>query len=726
MAVTLLVLGIVAASWPIAKRHSGWVAVLASLISVLLAVAAPNGGAVIATWIPEANVQWAFGLDGWSRLFWLLISGIGVVVKLFALGYVKDRQAEFFGVLTLFELAMLGVVLSQDLVMMFLFWEVTTFTSFLLIRWSQTESAGQAALRAWWMTGLPGLVMLIGIVGLKSAGIHDVASLANYSGDPWPLWLILVGCLAKSAQVPLHAWLPGTMVAPAPVSAYLHSATMVKAGIYLSARLVHSLPAETLLVLQWLGFGTLLFAGTLTLFQTDIKRILAYTTVAALGWMMGLIGVGTDAALGALVAVVAAHALYKSSLFLAAGAIEKAFGTRNISEIAGWGRQDPISQWSVVFAAVSMLGLPTTMGFMAKELSLKSIGLGDPTVWAFALGQIAMIGAPWLLLHNAKFNTTPGLKPMHPTLGVSLAPAVLGVVGAWFAGPFLAQVAASLTAAPPKAGLYLPWYGLLPEFWVSLGVIASALGLAASTRALRKPGAERAVSERIVQSSLDALFAFSKRVTGIVQSGSMRVYTRTFLIFVAIIAVIECRQLPWPELYGTAHPSDLILLLLGAASAWAALRARSRLGSILAAGGVGVVITSIFALYSATDLALTNLVTEILTLVLFAVMLTHLPRYRRISGKTQRQRDALFASGCGLAFAALVFMFSAPPFGSEIRDFYIAQSPDGAKALNVVNAILVDFRALDTLGEVAVLAGALIGVSVLIAATRRPKPQEVQ
>lgn len=701
---------------PFLRRGAATISIASSAIVFATILALPWPVEFRTPWIPTLGIDFSFSVDAWAALFLLLISGIGVVIKGFAAAYLPDRQPEFYGKITLFELAMLGLVSANDLVTLFLFWELTTLASYGLIRWKGDTKANKAALRAWWTTGLPGLVMLVGLIGLKAEGIHQLSDLGGATPPLWALICILLGALAKSAQVPLHFWLPGAMTAPAPVSAYLHSATMVKAGVYLVGRLVEPLQQHpaVLTALMALGLATLLWGGWLSLFQSDLKKLLAYTTVATLGTLIFLLGCGTPTSVHAAVSVVLFHALYKSSLFLSAGVLEKKFSAKSLDAMSGIAASMPWLAAVVWLSGLSMIGVPPFGGFVAKEVALKAIDSSSFWFRGFALGQVC-IGASWVALAwRLKGPGTPKAAPLG--LQWPLIPAAAGLALAFFLHPLanrlLEPAAQALLPGDPKVGFEL-WHGWTLELAVSAGIVAGAfaLGLWFSKRTSSEA---YATNEGLLQRFLDQLIEQSQWLTARVQTGSLRRYLKLLLLTAALSVAVLAPPLAWIEPAGQPDGIDLLLFVLAISSAWAACVIRTRLGAILTAGGVGVVMTALFALYSAPDLALTNLIVEVLTVLVFAVMLSRLPKVFPVRKPSSHYRDLAIGLGAGLVFAGIVYACSSPPFGSQLSEYFVANSPTGAKAQNVVNAILVDFRGIDTFGEIAVLLCAAVGASFLL------------
>jgi len=652
---------------------------------------------------------------------------MGLVVKLYAAGYQKERRGEFFGRLTFFEFAMLGVVLADDLLLLFTFWELTTLASYGLISWKQEPKAWKAAMRAWWVTGLPGLVLLVGLVGWQTLGVSrlsDLSALASVSMHPATV-CVMVGALAKSAQVPFHFWLPGAMTAPAPVSAYLHSATMVKAGVYLLGRMQPALGTQGETVLVWVGAATLVLGSMMSLFPKEFKKVLAYTTVAALGVMVMLVGLQGKYGAAALVSFVLFHALYKGTLFWSAGAIEKAGRGTDLDSAKGWGADLPLVRVAVWLAVLSMLGIPLFGGFMAKELMMKAV-----LEWGGLLPGLVLVGAAGMGASGLAMALSGGFarsgRWRFTALEMPIVPAVLGVVLA-LGMPLVLLTGAADAVGDVSHARFALWYGVDAALIYSIVAVALATLWAMRSTRLDLPlfgGSE------LLQGLIDGFQPVGAWLAGRVQNGSLRRYLVLMFGFFAVVvgAALVSGSARWPQLrteFGERWLLlDLLLAGLAILGAIGSVRARSRWAAILSLGGVGVVMTLIFGLYSAPDLALTNLSVEVLTLVLFGVMLQRLPRLGLTHAGWRVQSARVIGVAAGAVFGLVVWVVASERYGamqtglSAMAQQIIASSPTEAQAKNVVNAILVDFRALDTFGEVAVLMGAMVAAAILIRKSR--------
>ena len=725
--------GLVAALCPLLKGRAVFASLGAGGLTFALALAAGGDSwSFSVPWILALGAEIGFRWDGWAWLFTLLISGMGLVVKLYAAGYQKERRGEFFGRLTFFEFAMLGVVLADDLLLLFTFWELTTLASYGLISWKQEPKAWKAAMRAWWVTGLPGLVLLVGLVGWQTLGVSrlsDLSALASVSMHPATV-CVMVGALAKSAQVPFHFWLPGAMTAPAPVSAYLHSATMVKAGVYLLGRIQPALGTQGETVLVWVGAATLVLGSMMSLFPKEFKKVLAYTTVAALGVMVMLVGLQGKYGAAALVSFVLFHALYKGTLFLSAGSIEKAGRGTDLDSAKGWGTDLPLVRVAVWLAVLSMLGIPLFGGFMAKELTLKAVlGWGGG-----GLPGLVLVSFAFLAISGVRVALSGGFgrsgRWRFTALEMPIVPALLGVVFA-LGMPMALLMGAADAVGEVNPARFASWYGFDEALLFSaVSLLLAAILLWVPETFHLRGWIPKDTGGPALQALLDCFQPAGAWLAGRVQNGSLRRYLVLMFSFFAVVvgAALVSGSARWPQLrteFGERWLLlDLLLAGLAILGAIGSVRARSRWAAILSLGGVGVVMTLIFGLYSAPDLALTNLSVEVLTLVLFGVMLQRLPRLGLTHTGWRVQSARVIGAAAGAVFGLVVWVVASERYGamqtglSAMAQQIIASSPTEAQAKNVVNAILVDFRALDTFGEVAVLMGAMVAAAILIRKSR--------
>lgn len=699
-------------------------------------------------WIPRWGVSLSMSLDGLSLLFVLLITGIGAFVLLYAGSYLHGDpgQRRFTPPLLLFMGSMLGVVMADDLITLFLFWELTSISSYFLIGYHHEDAQSRAsALQALLVTGLGGLAMLAGFLLLGGiAGGTDFPTLLSRSEAirqhalyAPALLLVLAGAFTKSAQFPFHFWLPNAMAAPSPVSAYLHSATMVKAGVYLMARLSPVLGGTELWQTLLIGVGgtTMVLGAILSYRQRDLKRILAMTTVSALGTLTFLIGIGTPLALFAAALFILVHALYKAALFLLAGILDHETGTRDAGLLSGLRSAMPWSTTAGLLAGLSMAGLLPFVGFVGKELMIEA-ALGGPLALVLILlvTNLFAVSAAWMTGIRPFIGTPASLPrtPHDPPLSMLAGPLVLGLLGLGFG--ILPDLAGSLVrpAASAMAGSLIStplalWHGLTPMLAWSL--VTLALGAAAALGWFRLRG----VSDFFVRftpygpdagyrTALAAMLGTARGSTRLLQAGYLRWYV-LFIVgsFVLMIGIVLLPQVSLPlsfSLDGASAKEGAIVaaILLGAALA---VGARSGLTAILGLGVVGYGIAMIFLLFSAPDLAMTQFAIETLTVILFVLVIARLPRFARISRMRSRMRDAAVALSAGAMVTMLMLAVIAQHTDTPLSAWFTENSLPLGKGRNIVNVILVDFRALDTLGEITVLAIASIGVAALLASRHR-------
>ena len=740
-------------------------AVAAASLATAIAIAGPvlAGGAVSASipWAPEIGLGLSFRLDGLGLLFVGLILGIGLLVVVYALWYLgpRERHAKFHASLLLFMAAMLGVVLADSLLLLVVFWELTSVASFLLIGfWDERADARAGAYQALIVTGIGGLALLAGVLVLGLAfGTFELgpmrdraAEVAGLPAAPIALALLLLGAFTKSAQVPFHFWLPSAMAAPTPVSAYLHSATMVKAGIFLLGRLFPIFGSTALwqTAVPLVGGATMLVGGWAALRHTDLKRLLAYSTVSQLGFMTLLYGLGTDAAAIAATVLVLSHATFKAPLFMIAGIVDHETGTRDIAKLGGLARRLPRTAGLACLAAASLAGLAPLNGFVSKELALEA-ALAGPGTWPARLWPIVVVAGSVLttayalrFVLGAFFGIAaksaghgasgPHAHPHEPPAGMRLPVEILvgfciaaGILPMATSGGLLDAAASAVIGEPAKLHLAL-WHGLTPAFGLSL----VATGGGALLFWLRRATARRELPARLGRSAsgiYDAVVAATLRgarlLTDAIQSGSLRRYVSVVLGFVLILGIsASFGDRPPTDFAPPTPPVDGAPLLTAATIAGAFACAtlwRRRWASILALGSVGLLVAVYFAWLSAPDLVLTQILVESVTTILLVLVLYFLPKESRVAEPRWRlARDATLALAVGAGAAVTVWSVIRRPFDT-ISAYHVARSVPDAGGGNVVNVILVDFRGYDTLGEITVLAVAAIGVVALVRAARR-------
>ncbi|MFB0935073.1 MAG: proton-conducting transporter membrane subunit [Propionivibrio sp.] len=720
-------------------RSSLVAAVVPLALTVWFATSLPRvaSGEVLvsqSSWLPEIHLELGFRLDGLSLLFALLISAIGALVILYTSAYLhgNPRQHQFVSATLMFMASMLGVVLADNLVLLFIFWELTSFTSYLLIGFDhEKEESRKAALQALLVTGLGGLFLLAGVLLLGTAAgsfslteiLRADRALAGHADYPVILGLILVGAFSKSAQTPFHFWLPNAMQAPTPASAYLHSSTMVKAGVYLLARL-NPVLGGTEAWIGWLtavGVLTLLTGALMASAQVYLKRLLAYTTVAALGFMVMLLGIGSERAVQAAVVFLMAHACYKASLFLVAGIITHETGEADVRRLGGLLRFMPVAGACSVVAAVSMAGLPLSFGFVAKELVYASVLdrflVFIPAVAASLLFVVVafQVGIKPFLPGSSDSSGTPHEAPPAMLAG----PVILGLAclaGGFFPQAFAGALAASAAAAiqgGPVSELDLQaWHGITPESVASaltlmLGIAAVfATGHWVRIGSAMKPLANFG-PDRVYVAKLKGLNLLAVWQTRVLQSGSLRRYVAIIVLAMVGLfglSVLRSGELPILNRNTPLTLPSLILGLLIMLGAIGSMIATSRISAVAALGVVGFCVSLIYVLHGAPDLAMTQLVVEALGAVLLVSAFLNLPSFHDRKRWVGRFRDAVVAILGGLAMTLMTLMANDVQLAPSIAHYFAETSVLLGHGRNIVNVILVDFRALDTLGEITVLA----------------------
>ena len=763
MLITTLVLLTLAASAvaPFVVRLGGarLLALLPAGLFVAFASFLPEiaaGGAVLEqhAWMPSLGVTLALQLDGLSLLFALLITGIGTFIFLFASSYLHDDAdlPRFFAFLSLFMGAMLGAVLADDLIALIVFWEMTSIASFLLIGYEPEKAqARRAAQQGLLITAGGGLALLAGAILLGTAAgtlrISEIVAqgpeLLAHPAMPAIIVLVAIGAFAKSAQTPLHAWLANAMAAPTPVSAFLHSATMVKLGVYLLARLNPAFGEHALWSGLLLTFGliTMLTGTLLALRANDLKRLLAYSTVVSLGTLVTLIGIPHPMASTAVVTFLLGHALYKAALFMVAGIIDHETGTRDATRLGGLARAMPVTATAAVLAGLSMAGLPPFIGFIGKELMYEA-ALGG--VWlpvAIALlanaGMIVVAGVLTLRCFFGPVQQTPA-KPHDPPLAMWIGPLVLSLLGLAFGlmpqlPATLLAPAASVVAGEPAAPVDSLWHGFTPMLALSVLTVALGAVLLRAWPGLRARLAQwSAVDTWGTDAGYDRMMLGLQRVatwqTVRIQSGSLRRYMAIIfaVVTLSVLLTLGLRD-GWAVVWPTGADIDAVVLLplLLVLAACAVLRAGSFMSGIVAAGMVGFVVALVFLFHGAPDLAFTQFAVEALAIVILLAIVGRMPFHESDSrSRPERRRDALTAAGFGLAAALVLLAVVASPFDPNLSDYFRAASVPEAHGRNLVNVIIVDFRALDTLGEITVLALAALAAAAVIATVRARQSNE--
>ena len=766
---------LVALASRLGRSHSAWAAGAVTLVSLFwlapLAVqiwpASSSGLPLNAAtliqqqdWMPELWLNLSFRLDGLALLFAGLILGIGLLIVLYARYYLSERDSmgRFYSYLMLFMGSMLGIVLSENLIQLLIFWELTSLSSFLLISyWQHREEARQGARMALAVTGLGGFAMLGGVLLLGhivgSYELSDVLASGDYirSHELYVpmLVLILLGVFTKSAQFPFHFWLPHAMAAPTPVSAYLHSATMVKAGVFLLARLFPALSGtpEWFWLVSGAGLATLLIGAYVALFKHDLKGLLAYSTLSHLGLITLLFGLSTPLAAVAGVFHIMNHATFKASLFMAAGIIDHETGTRDMRRLHGLWKFMPYTATLAMVAAAAMAGVPLLNGFLSKEMFFaEAMDVSEHFAGGWLLPALVTLAGALAVayslrfIHDVFFNGdpvdlphTPHEPPRWMKVPVEILVVlclVVGIAPALTVAPLLSVAAqGTLQTALPDYHLAL-WHGLNPALVMSLIALAGG----ALIYSVRRPlfawhdlSLGRLDARVIYNGLLDALTALARGVTRLIDTGSLQRQ-----VFFMLLAAIVLGVSPWltseTALTGSRSglPLDAVSLLAAAALIIATFATvwwhRQRLIALITVGVVGLVVSLAFVKFSAPDLALTQLSVEVVTIVLLLLALYFLPQHGSAEKDLGRVwRDGMIALVAGAGTAALAWAVLTRPYDS-IAGYYLAHSVPGGGGSNVVNVILVDFRGYDTLGEITVLALAGLGIVAMLQHLHLPAP----
>lgn len=700
-------------------------------------------------WVPSLGVNFNFQLDGLGLLFSLLITGIGAGIFFYARAYLKGHPYfdRFFGYLLLFMSAMLGLVLADNIFLLFIFWELTSISSFFLIGFNNDQEASRkSALTALSITGMGGFFLLAGLVLIGNmAGTYQISELIQHRDIilenpqyPLALCLVFLGAFTKSAQFPFHFWLPGAMKAPTPVSAYLHSATMVKAGIYILARFFPILGATELwsYTLMAVGGLTMLYAAVHSLFRLDLKAILAYSTIAALGMLVFLLGLGSAEAIIAASVFIVVHALYKATLFMVTGIIDHEAGTRDISQLAGLRKVMVPVAIAAVLAALSSAGLPLTYGFIGKDLIYEATLHAEKhlslilTVLAVAT-NMCLVAAGFMAGIRPFFGKLPQqFAGLHlPSKSMWIPPLILGILGLIFGlipgsvgELFNLQTANTIYGAETNMHLKI-WHGFNTVLILSL----ATLFIGAMIYFFNKPSIgkldlvnkfEKISPKTILNRYTNDIFRFSSWFTNISHNGFLRSYHLKIILFAeAILAYklwnsgpisIDFAQLTPLTIYEVA----VVVILLGALLI--VVSTTSRLTSVVAMSVIGYCICLMYVFYSAPDLAMTQFTIDTLSTVLFVLVLYKLPGFINLASATQRYRDIIVALGFGAILSIISLKVLHEPVPTEISDFYGENAYILARGKNVVNLILADFRGIDTMFETVVLSIAALGVYSLL------------
>jgi multicomponent Na+:H+ antiporter subunit A len=720
---------------------AAWPALLAVVLGSEMRRAVSDGGRLVEqAWAPSLGLSLSFNLDGLGLLFAILITGIGALIVLYASRYLEGHAhaGRFYASLFGFMGAMLGVVLSDNMLTLFVFWELTGFTSYLLIGFEHDRAAARgAALQALIVTGAGGLALLAaGVLLGDVAGTTNLSAMAPQraaiAASPFYgaiAGLVLLAAFTKSAQFPFHFWLPNAMEAPTPVSAYLHSATMVKAGVYLIARMtaiVGGTPVWTSVV-TIAGATTMVVGACRAVQETDLKRILAYSTLSALGVLTMLLGVGTRAAIIAALVYLVAHAGYKGALFMVAGAVDHEAGTRDISVLSGLRRAMPMTALAGGGAALAMAGVPLTLGFVGKDGAYEALlhaSAWYPSLVALIVLASILLGLAGLLAGVLPFRGVAPTTEVHdpawplwfPPLFLATTGVLVGVAPSILDGPLSA--AATATAGVPVAVSLSVWHGVTPALLLSVLTLA-AVGFAYAVRQpLRtRTWRTRFGTEDVYNGAIAVMDAVSRTIAPPLHAASLRTY---IMVIVAASSVVGAAALLTVPTLGSAVPRtsitahDALIVIIIIAGAIAATVARSTMAAVLSLGAVGYGVAMTFLGFGAPDLAMTQFSVETLTVLIYVLVFRHFRTLGELSPRLVRARDGVIAVGIGIFITALLLSVATTETAPALREYFAELGPTLGHGRNIVNVILVDFRAFDTLGEITVLATAAIGVRGLL------------
>jgi len=740
---------------------AGWILAIVplSIFIMLLGFIEPVSGnnVVVAAlpWIPSYGIEFSFFVDGLSLVFGLLISGIGTFIVIYSGGYLAGHphHGRFFSYILMFMGSMLGLVLADNIFTLFVFWELTSITSFLLIGFDHSrQAARRAAIQALVVTGGGGLLLLAGLILLSTmtgqnslTGLLATAGLAQSHGAYIiALLLVIGGAFAKSAQFPLHFWLPNAMEAPTPVSAFLHSATMVKAGVYLLARMNPVLGGTEpwFWILTLFGGVTLLLGGALAIRQTDLKQMLAYTTLGSLGLLVLLIGVGTKEAILGAILYLCAHSLFKGAMFMIAGTIDHGTGTRDITALGGLREKMPITFIAALLSVISMAGFPIALGFLAKEEMYLAMTMGlwpDLLFLAVLIVGNSLMMAVGLLIALKPFlgalKPTP-YKPHEGSLSLYSGPVVLSVLGViaglftgWINANVLNPTGASIYNQAVDASVYLGFPITEPKVWASIATWILGGVLFWKAEAVR--GALRRAGNAIgwtfdigFDATMFGLVRLADGVTRFLHHGKLEWYTLVMFVVLALTLYLPmlitgtAPSIPDFPILTFYEWGALLFAVIGLA---AVLVAKTRLVAIVALGIQGFAVAVIFLLFGAPDLIWTQFMVETLSVVILALVMTRLHLDQRDHREPALAlRDGVVSLAAATGFAFVLLSVLQTDLDLTLTRLFEATSAPVAHGRNIVNVILVDYRAVDTLGEISVVMAA--GLAILALIRLRAKP----
>lgn len=760
-----LVLGTILVSW--LKKFSRGVTALGaigvSLTSLILlltqAQAVFNGKTIIQTWswLPQLGIDLSFRLDALGLLFSLLITGIGTLIYIYAYYYLspKNSLSKLYLLLMLFMAAMLGISLSNNLLLLLVFWELTSISSFLLVGyWSNYDAAQRGSRMALTITGMGGLAMLGGFILLgQITGTYQIDQILGMAEQiqESPLFvptllLILLGAFTKSAQFPFHFWLPNAMAAPTPVSAYLHSATMVKAGIFLLARLIPIFAGAALYhnIVTFIGLFTLCMAAFFAIFKEDLKGLLAYSTISHLGLIVCLLGIGSPLAVAAAIFHIINHATFKAALFMIAGIIDHESGTRDLRKLSGLWQLLPFTATLTMITAASMAGVPLTNGFLSKEMFFTELlaNLSGPVMVISAivatLAGIFAVAYSVRLVHGVFFDgpvgkDVPNKNAHEPVFGMR-APATLLAILCILVGILPALLIQNIVNSTTRAstqiasfeGVHIAiWHGFNMPLLMSAIALIGGIGFYFS---LAKGGKIREIDldpylgkfqgKVLFELFLKHLLLNARKFKRATENGKLQSYLLWIVFFSIVVVALPLFNSGITT--GTRELSHapaiaIVLWLLLFSSCWMMLWFHhERIKAILISGAVGLVVTIVFVCFSAPDLALTQITVDVVTTVLLLMSLSLLPQLTPYESSVPRRwRDALLAISGGVGITWITWLILTRDHNS-ISWFFMQQAIPLGGGTNVVNVILVDFRGFDTFGEITVLGIAAIGALCLM------------
>jgi multicomponent Na+:H+ antiporter subunit A len=735
-------------------RNAGYpIAAIFLILALLIAAETSDlahGGSVSTTWdwMPTIGVSFSLYLDGLSFLFAMLVLGVGALIMAYSPRYLKpnERHGRFYSLLTLFAMSMLGLVLARDLVLLFIFWEATTLSSFLLIGGGGIKAV-RPATRAFVVTATGGLSLLgaIALIAVTTGTTNvsvimaDPAMVTDSPYAPVIAILLLLAAFTKSAQLPFHFWLPDAMVAITPVSAYLHAATLVKGGIYLLMRFSPLFSDSDMwrVTLMTVGLTTAIIGALFALKQHDLKALLAYSTVSQLGFLITLVGAGTPAALAAAALHTFAHALFKATLFMLVGIIDREAGSRDVRELGGLRRVMPVTATLTGLAAMSMAGIPPFIGFVSKEEAFSAL-LDTPgpgwTGWVAALAAVAAAGLTFAYGFRIFYGAFAGpttqrrlYEPSKAFLTPAAIPAALGLILGLTVGvltPMVNRTVQDTVMTETDASLSL-WHGFSAPLALSATTFLAGLLLF-----FRRYPVDRMLHRHRLPftgaGAFDAIYDSFLRFGGWIgrpargsSIGAHLAWPVAGLLAVGIVGLLM-----WPEVaaepVSRTRPEDWAVVGILAVAVLALCLATSRLLAIVLLGVVGFMVGIWFLMAGAPDLAITQLLVEILTVVVAVLVLRHLPPVFQQVRRSRQTLAAVAAVTSGLVAGAATFLLTGRREQSPAAQYLMREAENDTGGRNVVNTVLVDFRALDTLGEVTVLAIAGLGLMSLLRYTAPP------